>query len=169
MKTNRNIKSFAGVVMAILFAVVAAGVIIAQPPIVSDGRSIRGTWNLEVQWRTCDNNTPQLLPTPALISFAGGGVVTELDSSIWCDTGHCTNLGVWQHVSGGRYTATYKRFRLNPNNGTYVGYVIVASSVLHRPDDTLRITDNLRFYDPDGVLGSTRCRTSTGTRFTGEN
>ncbi len=151
------------------FAILAVVCALSQPPIVSDGRSIRGTWDLEVQWRTCDGNEPQLLPTPAMISFAGGGVVTELDSSIWCDTGHCTNLGVWRHVAGRRYTAAYKRSRLDSSNGNYLGFVIVASSILHRPDDTLSITDNMSFYDPDGVLGSTRCRTSTGIRFTGEN
>lgn len=167
MKKNATINYF---IMAIFVALtVTLTTANAQdPPILPDGRRIEGTWNLQIQWRTCDDGTPQLLPTPALISFAGGGVVTKSDSSVWCDFGHCTSLGVWRHVAGRRYAATYKRARLD-SAGNYNGYTIVVSSILHRPDDTLSITDRLTFYAPDGTIGSDRCRTTVGTRFTGEN
>lgn len=167
MISGRNVmnRSLSIIVALIILTATAAA---QEVPIIPNGRMIEGTWNLQIQWRTCDDGTPQLQPTPALISFAGGGVVTESDSSIWCDFGHCTSLGVWRHVAGRRYTATYKRARLD-SAGNYSGYTIAVSSILHRPDDTLSITDRLTFYSPDGTAGSDRCRTAVGTRFTGEN
>ncbi len=154
----------------VVLMVLARAVSAQELPIVPVDRGrINGTWNLRIQWITCDDRMPQLLPTPALISFGGGGVVTELDSSIWCDIGHCTSLGVWRHIAGRRYASTYKRPRLNSDTGDSIGSTIVVSSILHRTDDTLSITDSLSFYDADGALTGTRCRTATGTRFTGEN
>lgn len=138
-----------------------------NPPVLPEG--IEGTWDMQVQWRTCDDGTPQLQPTPDLRSFAAGGVLTELDASIWCDIGHCTSLGVWKHVDGRRYTGTYKRFRLNSDTGQLIGSTIVVTNITHEADDSLTATDNLSFYDPAGVLEGTRCRTAVGTRFKGEN
>lgn len=135
----------------------------------AEARRITGTWNFQAQWRTCDDGTPQLLPVPELRTFDRGKVATVVDSSIWCDFGHCTSLGIWRHVAERRFWSTYKRARLNPDNNQSEGYLIVTSSILYRLDDTLSTTDTLRFYDTTGALEATRCRTAIGTRFTGEN
>lgn len=167
---NQNIAPRKHFILSIIILTAGFTLVAAQPfPNEREGRRIEGTWNLQIQWRTCDDGTPQLLPTPAMKSFAAGGVVTEVDSTIWCDIGHCTSLGVWKHVGGPRYSSSYKRSRVDPDSGQYTGYVIVTSSIIHQADDTLRITDSMQFYDPAGVVESTRCRTSTGTRFKGEN
>ncbi|HKX84335.1 MAG TPA: hypothetical protein VJL58_08950 [Pyrinomonadaceae bacterium] len=140
-----------------------------EPPIDPNGKKIEGTWNMQVQWRNCDDGTTMLLPVPELRSFAGGGVTTVIDSTIWCEFGHCTSLGVWRYLSGRRYASTYKRSRVNPDTGEYTGSVTFVSSITHESDDSITTTDFLRFYDPEGSLTATRCRTATGTRFTGEN
>lgn len=152
---------------------VASGKVIAQgPPIFPDGSKIEGTWNLQVQWRTCDDGTPQLQPVPDLRSFTRGGVMMVIDSTIWCDSenGHCSSLGVWKHLGGRNYVSTHKRFRLDPSPSFDInGSVITVSNITHQADDTLTVSDVLSFYDRDGDLEATRCRTATGRRFTGEN
>lgn len=169
MKSNK-LAALRPVISAIFFALAASAAAHGQnTAAIQNGRAIEGTWNMQVQWRTCDNNTPQLLPTPDLRTFARGGTMSELNSSIWCDTGHCASLGAWRHVAGRRYLSTYKRFRVNPDTDQSVGYVIVNSSILYDTDDRLATTETLRFYDNDGDLEATRCRTATGTRLVVEN
>lgn len=134
------------------------------PSVAHPGKGLIGTWNMQVQWVTCEDGSPQLLPTPDLRTFAPGGVMTEIDSSIWCDAenGHCTSLGTWEHGSGRKYVSRHKRLRLSPNSAT--GYIIVTSQIRHEDDDRLSTTETLRFYDDVGALAATRCRTAVGTR-----
>jgi hypothetical protein len=150
-------------------AVVSTTVIAQGPPIFPDGSKIEGTWNMQVQWIDCDTGDPILQPAPDLRSFARGGAMTEIDSSIWCDSDHCTSLGVWKHLGGRNYISTHKRASFNPVTSEFTHSTIVVSNMTHEPDDTLTASDFLRFLDADGTLTGTRCRTATGARFTGEN
>jgi hypothetical protein len=155
------------VTIVVALAVASPTASAQDPPGPPDGNRIEGTWDMQVQWRNCDDGTPILQPTPDLRSFARGGVLNEIDSSIWCDSenGHCQSLGVWKHLGGRRYVATYKRSRLDPSPSFDTdGFLLVVSNITHEPDDTLTARDFLRFFDRAGDLVATRCRTAVGTR-----
>jgi hypothetical protein len=159
------------VVMVFVTLAVTSPTAKAQDLSVLQSGTIEGTWDMQVQWRNCDDGTPLLGPVPDLRSFARGGVMTELDSTIWCDSeeGHCPSLGVWKHLGGRRYVSAHKRFRLDPSPSFDIdGHVIATSNMTHEADDTLTTSETLRFYDRAGALVGTRCRTAVGTRFTGE-
>jgi hypothetical protein len=151
---------------------VASTTVSAQgPPIFPDGSKIEGTWNMQVRRSTCDDFTPILSPFPDLRSYADGGVSITFESQVVCRPGEgdCTSLGVWKHLGGRSYVSAVKRLRLDPVTSSADGSVITVSSMMHEVIDTLTVNDVLRFYDLDGVLEDTLCRTGTGTRFTGEN
>jgi hypothetical protein len=51
-------------------------------------------------------------------------------------SGRYPGLGVWRHVGGRDYEATFKQFRYNPD-GTFAGKIIVVNQIKHELDDTV--------------------------------
>jgi hypothetical protein len=127
---------------------------------------IQGTWNMLVTFVDCTTADPLGGTGVSLVSFAQGGVITELARGSAPSSRH-PGLGVWRHVQGREYAGAFKFFRYNPD-GTFAGRVVVNQNITYEPDDTLSIAALADFYDAAGTLLMTRCVSTIGTRFTGQ-
>jgi hypothetical protein len=74
-------------------------------------------------------------------------------------------LGAWQHVGGRHYTASFRFFRYNGSDDTFAGtQTAVVHIELGEDGKTLTAATTTDIFDANGVLITTRCTTSAGTR-----
>jgi hypothetical protein len=154
----------AALCLALLLSTSAA--IAADTPIYPDGNKIEGVWDSRLTYRSCETGAA-LFTGQSLLAYAHGGVLTTITSGA-APSGRYPGLGVWRHVAGHQYQATFKEFRYNPD-GTFAGKIIAVVDITHEPDDTLTTRAVGRFYDAAGTVSATICPTGVSVRFTGEN
>ena len=137
-----------------------------QGEVTPNSNKIQGTWNMLVTFVDCATGVPLGGTGVSLVSFAQGGVITELARGSAPSSRH-PGLGVWHHVHAREYAGAFKFFRYNAD-GTFAGKVVVNQEIIYEPNDTLSIAALAGFYDVAENLLMTRCVSTIGTRFTGE-
>lgn len=73
--------------------------------------------------------------------------------------------GAWRHTTGDNYAFRIKRFTFNAQNA-FTGWSIISGELtLDAAGDAFTGGGTVEFYDPNGVLVSTSCADSVGSRF----
>jgi hypothetical protein len=95
-------------------------------------------------------------------TYVGGGSMLETGgSSPFRSPGH----GIWQHVGGRNFTATFIFFRFNPD-GTYAGTQKVTRHFeVGGNGDEFTATASVEILDANDNLIASGCATETARRF----
>jgi len=164
-KPEGTLKSVAtALCLALLWSTSAA--IAADTPVYPDGNKIEGVWDARLTFRSCETGAA-LFTGQSLLAYARGGVVTTITSGA-APSVRYPGLGVWRHVTGHQYQATFKEFSYNAD-GSFAGKIIAVVDITHEPDDTLTTRAVGRFYNAAGTQIAQFCPTGVSVRFTGEN
>ena len=126
-------------------------------------RELEGTWISQVTVRNCQTGDP-IRSVQSLTTYVRGGVVLENTSAV-SSALRATGQGVWHHVRGRRYAATFMFFRFNPD-GSFAGTQKITQHIrLSRDGEELNITATFEVLDANGTVITTGCVTAIATRF----
>jgi len=128
---------------------------------VPDGRTLEGTWRVEITLRNCLTGEPVQNPFPALASFARGGTVTTADGGL-SPAVRSTGLGVWWRVDGA-FAAVTEAFLFSGVVRT--GTQRITQEIILTPDGdefNANVTSEIR--DVNGNVVAPGCATSIGRR-----
>ena len=148
------LKSISGV--AVLTALSLAGVALhtnslevraeareAQEEPNSQGRRLEGTWRVQVTLRDCQTGVALRPPSPALLTFAKGGTLTET-TTVFPPAVRSPGHGFWRHTGGQTYTAVSEAFIFNPSAQPAFAWI-----------GTQRLTQTIQIGDDPDELTST--------------
>jgi hypothetical protein len=154
------------IIALLLFASALATLVAAErPPTggtenVSGGR-IQGMWEQITTLNDCAGHP--ITSFPVMLTFHKGG--TMMDGTTTPPALRTPGQGVWRHTTDNTYAFRLKAFNFNTSN-VFTGWSIVAGEL------TLDATGNansglatVEVYDPNGVLLTTLCADTVGTRF----
>jgi hypothetical protein len=166
------LRVISGVALAVIFSLTVAQVPVSgqegQSPELSvapaqGGKAgkLEGTWRVEVTLRNCQTGAP-IRTIQALNTYLDGGSMLETGgSSPFRSPSH----GIWQHVGGRNFTATFLFFRFNPD-GTPAGTQKVTRNIEVGGDgNQFTATASVEIFDVNDNLIATGCATETARRF----
>ena len=156
MKSKISVAIEYGVTSILITLVVFAAMVTAQetPPIIPDGNKIEGAWNSQLTYKSCSTGAT-LFTGQSMVAYSQGGILTAITSGA-APALRSIGLGVWRHVGGREYVATFKEFRYDAS-GALTGKVIVVSQIRHELDDTLTTSAVGTFYNAAGNPTSSVC------------
>jgi hypothetical protein len=127
-----------------------------------DGRTLEGTWRVEITLRNCVTGQPVQNPFPALASFARGGTVTTADGGL-SPAVRGTGLGVWWRVPEGAFAAITEAFLFNGGIRTGVQRITQEIEVAAGHEEfNASVTSEI--LDVNGNVVAAGCATSIGRR-----
>jgi hypothetical protein len=119
----------------------------------SQGGMLEGTWRVQVTLRDCQTGAELRPSTPALLTFAKGGTLTET-TTVFPPAVRSPGHGFWRHTGGQTYTAVSEAFLFNPSAppaSAWVGTQRITQTIQIRDDpDELTSTASTVFFGPDG-------------------
>ena len=160
--------------MALAIGVVLAGAAVAQPS-GSEGRTVEGTWYIQVTPIVCATGLPVPgVPTVnSLVTFARGGTLTESAGGLGFAPGQrSAGHGTWQHEGGQTYSQKFVamiNFTTAPGPGP--GFEAGWATVTHKVDlidrDHLESSGTNAYYRANGEPDPYRtgCSKASGRRF----
>jgi hypothetical protein len=127
----------------------------------TEGGRIQGMWEQITTLTDCAGHT--ITSFPVMLTFHQGG--TMMDGTTTPPALRTPGQGVWSHTTDSTYAFRLKAFNFNTSN-VFTGWSIVAGEL------TLDATGNansgpatVQVFDPNGVLLTTLCAETVGTRF----
>ena len=160
--------------MALAIGVVLAGAAVAQPS-GSEGRTVEGTWYIQVTPIVCATGlpVPGVLPVNSLVTFVHGGTLTESVGGVGFAPGQRSpGHGTWQHDGGLTYSQRFVAMinfstAPGPGPGFEAGWQTVSQTVELIDHDHLESSGTTAFYRANGdpVPYRTGCSKATGRRF----
>lgn len=155
--------TFAAIVLAQGIATARANDASGAEQSSGNGKTLEGTWRVEITLRNCLTGDPVQNPFPALASFARGGTVTTADGGL-SPAVRGTGLGSWWRVPGGLFAAVTEAFLFNGSVRT--GAQRIIQSIEVTPDgEEFNADVTSEILDPNGNVVGTGCATSIGRRF----
>ena len=134
-----------------------------QSQSAADGRTLEGTWRVEITLRNCQTGAPVQNPFPALASFARGGTVTTADGGL-SPAVRGIGLGVWWRVPGGAFAAVTEAFLFNGSIRTGLQRITQEIEVAADGEEfDANVTSQI--HDINGTVIAGGCATSIGRRF----
>ena len=127
-----------------------------------DGRTLEGTWRVEITLRSCVTGQPVQNPFPALASFARGGTVTTADGGL-SPAVRGTGLGVWWRVPEGAFAAVTEAFLFNGGVRTGVQRITQEIEVAAGHEE-FNASVRSEILDVNGNVVTAGCATSIGRR-----
>jgi hypothetical protein len=159
MKTKLGNRIMAPLVVACALVTMAATTASGQ---VTQGRTLRGTWEMQITLTNCAGHV--IRSFPSLVEFVAGGTVVESNAGT-PQALKTPGEGVWRHTTDNNYAFRFKFFTFNSLN-VFTGWTIIAG------ETTVDSTGNantgsatVKVYAPNGVLLTTLCAETAGTRF----
>ena len=154
--TSRTSKARA-VGMAAVLGLVAAGAAVAQPS-GSEGRTVEGTWYIQVTPIICATGSPVtgVQPINSLVTFVRGGTLTESAGGVGFAPGQRSpGHGTWHREGGRTYTQKFVamiNFATNPGPGPgfEAGWQTVTQTVRLIDRDHLESFGTNAFYKLNG-------------------
>jgi hypothetical protein len=153
-------------------AVLAAVVVASEQTTIADGRTVEGTWFVQVTPRNCDTNAP-LGSFNSLVTFARGGTLSETPASLSFAPGQRSpGHGTWSreshHTFSQRFVALIL-FGTAPNPpmtpGFEAGWQTVTHTVELSDADHYTSAGSNKFFRSNGDVYRTGCSTAIGVRF----
>lgn len=155
--------------MTMALGLVTAAAAVAQPS-ASEGRTVEGTWYIQVTPIICATGAPvpAVSPVTALVTFHAGGAMSETAGGTGFAPGQRSpGHGTWHHQSGQTFSQRFTaliNFTTVPNFQE-AGWQTVEQTVEMIDRDTLASTGTNRFFRADGTVYRSGCSTATGRRF----
>jgi hypothetical protein len=155
--------------MALVLSFLTAGAALAQPS-GSQGRTIEGTWYVQVIPRICATGepVPGVSPVNSLVTFHARGTMSETAGGTGFAPGQRSpGHGMWHHEGGQTFSQKFTaliNFTTVPNFQE-AGWQTVTQTVELIDRDTLASSGANAFYRADGTLYRSGCSTATGRRF----
>ena len=159
----------AAIGLALASSLVTAAAAQGQPS-GSQGRTVEGTWYVQVTPRICATGAP--VPgvplVSALVTFHAGGTMSETAGGTGFAPGQRSpGHGTWHHEEGQTFS---QRFTALINFTTVLnfqeaGWQVVDQVVSLIDSDHFESTGGNVFYRADGSSYRTGCSTAVGTRF----
>jgi hypothetical protein len=151
-------------------AALALGLLIGQPTAWahdSASKRIRGVWSVRVNITNC---LPGNVPGPVVFAsfdatnvFAADG--TFLDTNSTNPATQSAHFGYWRHVHGNKYEFAQKFFLFDAAGVTTGWRIVRHDVVLGAGGWSFTSAGTAENYNPDGVLLTTGCSTSSAVRF----
>jgi hypothetical protein len=133
-----------------------------EEQLAGDGRTLEGTWRIEITLRNCATGQPVQGPFPALASFARGGTVTTADGGL-SPAVRGTGLGVWRREPEGGFAAVTEAFLFNGAIRTGVQRITQKIEVAVG-DEEFNASVTSEILDVNGNVVAAGCATSVGKR-----
>ena len=158
--TTKLVKS---IMAPLLFACALVTLVAAEraPGGGTEGGRIQGMWEQITTVTDCAGHP--ITSFPVMLTFHQGG--TMMDGTTTPPALRTPGQGVWSHTTGNTYAFRIKAFNFNTSN-VFTGWSIVAGEI------TVDATGNansgpatVQVYNPNGVLLTTLCAETVGTRF----
>lgn len=136
----------------------------------SEGRTLEGTWYVQVVPTVCATGTPvpNVAPITGLVTFHAGGTMSETAGGTGFAPGQRSpGHGKWHHEAGAMFSQEFTaliNFTTVPNFQE-AGWQTVTQSVELLDRDTLSSSGTNAFYRTDGTLYRSGCSRATGRRF----
>ena len=119
----------------------------------SQAGRLEGTWRVQVTRRNCQTGAELQPATPALLSFAKGGTLTETTTT-FPPTVRGPGHGFWRHAGGQTYTAVTEAFLFNPSAppaSAWVGTQRITQTIEFGDDpDVFHVNASVEFFGPSG-------------------
>jgi hypothetical protein len=128
----------------------------------AQGGRIQGTWETQITLNDCAGHV--IRSFQGMLTFHQGG--TMMDGTTTPSALRTPAEGVWRNVGNNTYAFRMKSFSFNAQN-ILTGWGIISGELT--VDETGNVFTGtgatLQIYDPNGVLVTTACADSSGTRF----
>jgi len=119
----------------------------------SGARKLEGTWRVQVTLRNCQTGAELRPATPALLSFAKGGTLTET-TTVFPPAVRSPGHGYWRRSGKQTYTAVSEAFLFNPSlppASAWIGTQRITQTIqLSEYHNQLNSTASVEFFGPDG-------------------
>lgn len=167
MLQARYLKMMSVLTIAVLTGISPATRVAAQAVDHEDeGRTLVGTWIVQVTLRNCQTHMPLGAPFLSLLTYESGGTTTDTTSNPQFGPnqrgpGH----GVWIHTGNHAYKALSVAFVTKSMDGSLVSTFFLNQRIDVKTPDEYDVTAYSQFIGPDGkkVLSS-GCSTAVGKR-----
>ena len=127
----------------------------------TEGGRIQGMWETQITLNDCAGHV--IRSFQGMLTFHQGG--TLMDGTTTPSALRSPGEGVWSHTTDNTFAFRIKAFNFNAQN-VYTGWSIIAGELsVDKTGDAFAGPATVEIYDPNGVLLSTLCADSTGTRF----
>ena len=156
--------------MGVAMVLSAASAVSAQPS-AGEGRTLQGTWYVQVTIRDCATGAALAPPVRSLVTFAAGGSVHEsVGGGGFAPGQRSDGHGTWTHKGGQTYDQRFValvNFSTPPGPGPAfeAGWIKVSHTVTMIDADHTESAGTNNFYRLNGEVYRSGCSTATGTRF----
>ena len=142
-------------------------------PAFADGRTLRGTWIVQVSLLTSCTGGSELPPFWSMVTFASGGTLSGTTmSQAFAPGQRSADHGTWARARGGDYTASSLAFINFPtppappaSPGFQTGAQRIDQVISLTDTDTFTSTATVTFFDTNSQLYREGCAVATGHRF----
>jgi hypothetical protein len=151
------------IMVPLLFACALATLVAAEraPREGTQGGRIQGTWETQITLNDCAGHV--IRSFQGMLTFHQGGTI--MDGTTTPSALRTPAEGVWRHAADNTYAFRMKTFGFNAQN-VFTGWSVIAGELtVDETGDAFAGPATVEIYDPNGVLLSTLCADSTGTRF----
>jgi hypothetical protein len=170
--TARSVCRITVTLSAVIVLVLSAGSAALAQQSNSNGRTVQGTWYVQVTLRNCDTGAAVAPAINSLVTFAAGGTLTEAAGGLGFAPGQRSpGHGTWTHKGGPTYNQRFVAmilFATAPGAsgpGFEAGWQIVDHTIEVIDADHIESAGGNEFYRLSGELYRTGCSTATGRRF----
>src|ERR1700746_2414757 len=127
----------------------------------TQGGRIQGMWETQITLNDCAGHV--IRSFQGMLTFHQGG--TMMDGTTTPSALRTPAEGVWRHATDNTYAFRMKSFTFNAQN-IFTGWSIVSGELtVDQTGDAFAGPATVQVYDPKGVLVTTLCADSVGTRF----
>lgn len=127
----------------------------------SGGRTLEGTWRVQITLTNCITGQPLRSPFPALATFARGGTVTTADGGL-SPLARGTGLGSWSRSHAGGFVAITEAFLFSPTGALAGTQRIVQAIELDHRDQEFTANVSSEILDTQGNVVGSGCANSIG-------
>ena len=158
MKTRLVKSIMAPLVVACALVTVIATTAVGQG---ARGGRIQGVWETQITLKDCAGHV--IRSFQGMLTFHQGG--TMMDGTTTPSALRTPAEGVWRNVGNHTYAFRMKSFTFNAQN-ILTGWSIIAGELtVDETGNTFTGPATVEVHDPNGVLLTTVCADSAGTRF----
>jgi hypothetical protein len=126
----------------------------------TQGGRIQGVWETQITLNDCAGH--MIRSFPGMLTFHQGG--TMMDGTTTPPGLRSPAEGVWRHATDNTFAFRMKAFTFSAEN-VFTGWSISGELTVDHTGDAFAGPATVEIYDPNGVLVTTLCADSVGTRF----
>jgi len=127
----------------------------------TQGGRIQGTWETQITLNDCAGHV--IRSFQGMLTFHQGG--TMMDGTTTPSALRTPAEGVWRNVGNNTYAFRMKGFTFNAQNILTGWSIISGEETVDETGNAFTGPATVEVYDPNGVLVTTVCADSSGTRF----